>query len=185
MSLPKGIFPAGKVFHVPPPAVEASALPDASGGTGCAGNAGTGVATGGGGAAATRSGGVATGLATAGACDSTGGGGGGFGGADAAARAIGVGEGVADCLATTGGGGAIGAAVGVGAAFWPFASFPPFGPGIGLPCLSSLTGAAGGCTATACSTRTNSFWAGGGVTLGARPGTGRFAGAGACAFCCR
>src|SRR4030088_1323667 len=171
MSLPKGIFPAGKVFHVPPPAVEASALPDASGGTGCAGKAGTGVATGGGGATATRSGGVVTGLATTGACDSTGGGGGGFGGADAAAMAIGVGEGVADCLATTGGGDATGAAVGVGAAFWPFASFPPFGAGIGFPCLSSLDGAAaGGCTATACSIRTNSFSAGGGVTLGARPG---------------
>src|SRR4030081_2265566 len=151
MSLPKGIFPAGKVFHVPPTAAEPSAVPDVRGGTGCAGKAGTGVATGGGSAAATRSGGVATGLATAGACDSTGGGGGGFGGADAAAMAIGVGEGVADCLATTGGGDATGAAVGVGAAFWPFASFPPFGMGIRYPCLSSLDGAAGGCPATACS----------------------------------
>src|SRR5438552_18814742 len=73
MSLPSGILPGGKVFQVPPPAVEARAFPEASGGTGWAGKTGTGVAvangggearatTGAAGVAATIGGRVATGL---------------------------------------------------------------------------------------------------------------------------
>ena len=75
MSLPSGILPGGKVFQVPPPAVEARAFPEASGGTGWAGKTGTGVAvaigggearatTGAAGVAATIGGRVASGGAT-------------------------------------------------------------------------------------------------------------------------
>ncbi|MFZ3375698.1 MAG: hypothetical protein WA183_09110, partial [Chthoniobacterales bacterium] len=61
MSLPSGILLGGKVFQFPPPAVEARAFPEASGGTGWAGKTGTGVAAGGGEAwATTGAAGVAT-----------------------------------------------------------------------------------------------------------------------------
>ena len=49
----------------------------------------------------------------------------------------------------------------------------PFGGGVGLATFSffAMTGAAGGVRmAIACSTRTNSFAAGGGVALGLKPG---------------
>jgi hypothetical protein len=70
MSLPSGILLGGKVFQVPPPAVEARAFPEASGEAGWAGKTGTGMAVGGGearatmgaaGVAATIGGGVAGG----------------------------------------------------------------------------------------------------------------------------
>src|ERR1700730_12555028 len=60
MSLPSGILPGGKVFQVPPPAVEARAFPEASGGAGWAGKTGIGIAVGGGEARATTG---ATGVA--------------------------------------------------------------------------------------------------------------------------
>src|SRR5207237_7279217 len=44
MSHPSGSLPVGKVFQVPPPAMEARAFPEASGGTGWAGKTRTGVA---------------------------------------------------------------------------------------------------------------------------------------------
>src|SRR5215831_19026567 len=45
MSLPSGILPGAKVFQLPPPAFEARATLGPPGGTGWAGNTGTGVAT--------------------------------------------------------------------------------------------------------------------------------------------
>src|SRR5437588_959466 len=77
MSLPSGILPGGKVFQVPPPAVEARAFPKASDGVGWPGKTGTGVAVGGGeakatmgaaGFAATIGGGVAGGGTAIGVC---------------------------------------------------------------------------------------------------------------------
>src|SRR6266436_3370248 len=44
ISLPSGIFPAAKVFQLPPPAFEARATLEESGGAGWAGRTGTGVA---------------------------------------------------------------------------------------------------------------------------------------------
>src|SRR6266496_554102 len=41
---PSGIFPAGNVFQLPPPALEARVPAEVSAGTGCAGKTGTGVA---------------------------------------------------------------------------------------------------------------------------------------------
>src|SRR5213082_1646500 len=66
-SRPSGIFPGGNVFQLPPPAFEARATPEASAGTGCAGNTGTGVAVAGGGgwATATLGAGATVGAAVA------------------------------------------------------------------------------------------------------------------------
>src|SRR6266496_3159569 len=46
ISRPSGIFPAGKVFQLPPPAFDARATWDESAGTGFAGRTGTGVVVG-------------------------------------------------------------------------------------------------------------------------------------------
>ena len=95
MSLPSGILLGGKVFQVPPPAVEARAFPEASGGAGWAGKTGTGVAVGGGEARAT------TGATVVAA--TIGGGGGVAGGGEGATIGIGAGVGPpAVALATPG-----------------------------------------------------------------------------------
>ena len=111
---PNGIFPGGKVRHVPPPAVEASVSPEVAGVAGADG-AGTGVAAAGAGgpSLSTNGGGVAA--LTAGA--------------------------VADCCAIDDSSSA-GSAVGMGegkAPFFLFASFP-FGVGVRFAAFSSLCG---------------------------------------------
>src|ERR1700736_2320126 len=125
---PSGIFPAGNVFHVPPPAVDAKAL-DVSVGTGCADGAfGCSTAT----AAATEGAGDGIGVAAAitiGDLVATGEG-------VVTATATGFATdleagGAAGCCATTGAarvGATEGAGAGVG--FWFFANLPFFGGGV-------------------------------------------------------
>src|SRR5712692_3819960 len=93
MSRPSGILPAGKVFQVPPPAVDAKAVPADSVGTGCAGRTGFSATLCAGEARAT-----AGAMGTVGAAVATGG----FGGADGVAATIGGGVAVLDFCAVAG-----------------------------------------------------------------------------------
>src|SRR5439155_3521835 len=69
-----------------------------------------------------------------------------------------------------------GLAAGAGdSSFCFFATLRPFGDGVALASFSLFAGigvTAGASTGLACSTRTSSFWAGGGVALALNPGTG-------------
>src|ERR1700720_729559 len=121
---PSGILPGAKVFQLPPPAVEARAIPE-SAGAGCAGadtgegNAATAGCTGIGDAAATTIGALVA---------AAGGGGGGV----ATVTAAGVAAAGTGCRATTGA--SVGTTEGAGVAlvFWFLASFPPLDDAVGF-----------------------------------------------------
>ena len=150
ISRPNGIFPGAKVFQLPPPAVDASAVSPAAVGIGEAamlGGGDTDAAAGGGDATATA----------------------GRDGVAALATWIGVAEGAVFCATTVAGdAAAVGAGVGL-----PLASFPRFPAGDAL----ALAGGGDACatwigsTGFACSTRTNAF-AGGGVDAAVMPAIG-------------
>src|SRR5579884_495963 len=89
---PRGILPGGKVFQLPPPALEAKVPLAGSAGTGCAGSTGTGVAL-----ETDEAMAIAGPLASGALLAEAGGAAAGFAGVLAEAREKGVGVGAASC----------------------------------------------------------------------------------------
>src|SRR4029453_6678994 len=128
ISLPSGILPGVKVFQLPPPALEARATLEASGGAGLAGSTGTGVAIATGepcaaGAVPGYGAGVATGTFTA------------LGGVSADATVMGVPAGVSLFWATTA---CAGVPAGAGDSSFCFLPFFPFAAGVAFASFALL-----------------------------------------------
>src|SRR4029453_18251342 len=126
MSRPSGILPGANVFQLPPPAFEAKATLEESGGAGLAGKTGTGVAIATGELCATApvptSGALDTGAGVVTGRFSA------LGGASADATVIGVAAGPGLVWATTG---CAGVDAGAGDSVFCFLPFLPFGNGVG------------------------------------------------------